>query len=279
MIEFKNLDLKLEPNSLLVNPKIQIPRLVDADITIEAFVITASSGVQLFDLSVDPIHFNGRDINTLDPKIIIRLNETLESSKAAGSLIKGAILAQPSILDIGLQFAGDGGLNTLFSILKLSIPIDKLLWDKPTATLSAKAQSINSSTDATINWRFLNGGLNVDDCIRISINSFIKILFPVNVAIPYFAIDVGLDDIEALKLSIEGLNLAANADAANNLAVSARFGGDSKLPLKLATLLNAFFTSKPDIPGDLVIKGITSINDRIFNRSQSIICIFSFSKY
>ncbi|KAJ3222530.1 hypothetical protein HK099_002203 [Clydaea vesicula] len=259
-------------NTINIQPNITIPAFLKAKVNVMPFTaaISDDNGVKLIDLSLGAISLTGSGPQTLAPPIKLVLNPAPEAAAALGKVGQNLISVQPAYLSVGkIEFqslAGKAdnlsGLNQMFSVLRIRIPLLKLVDKSPGPKfLIAPGNSKATENDAKalppkILLSLIGGGISATgNSIIIKLDSTLASLLPVQASIPYLALRLGLDKIEdAVKVELTGLALKKGSHALNN-TLEITFGSNNQLPPKFANIINSFL-KKEEIKTDIVIGGL-----------------------
>lgn len=121
------------------------------------------------------------------------------------------------------------------------------------ANIALGAQTA-SSLDPLLGLSLLGGRVTVaDDTITISLDIDAKSLLPIEAALPFLSLRVGIDEGDAIKLSVYGLELKAGVNRVEN-TVELTFSKDPSLPGKMGQLVGSFLNGTL-IENELLVQG------------------------
>jgi hypothetical protein len=182
-----------------------------------------------------------------------------------GKIISRAAVAQLSFISLGkIKFDGPemGAMNRLASLVRVRLPVDQLIYpsdDAPPFSLAPANNAMGaqsaSSPQPLLDLSVLGGSASVqDDTITISIDIDANSIVPIEAALPYFSLRVGIDNGDAVKLSVHGLEIKAGVNRVTN-TIEIEFSKDPSLPGKMGELVSAFI-EKTLITNELIIQGV-----------------------
>jgi hypothetical protein len=253
---FNFVDIKValeEENTIRASPNVTLTGFIDAKVRIAPFTagILSESDRSLANVSVDAISFEGELAQSLTPGIALSLSDDVEAADDVGSLLRKMVYNSKSLLGIGnIVFQGDAeeyaAMNRLFQIVRIQIPLQKIIWkgDGPSILIGpapGNAPGAQSASIPSIDLSLIDGSLSLTDqsSVAASLKWELASTLPFELILPYVALRLGLNEIDAVKLSVEGLALK-KGDRELNTDVDLAFGDDPLLPSLVVEVVDVF---------------------------------------
>lgn len=253
-------DLKIDllPNNLItVKPTVTIHKFIPAEINLApfSFQILSDDGLNLMNVAVDAINLNGTGKQTLSPQISIELNSTIPSAVAVGQVAQKLSSLSSAIIAIGnVKFNGPAGeidgLNRLFSIVRVRIPLDKVLFPKyavkssrfdvapANAHLKAADEILAHSPEFDLDMKLSEGDISVtENGVSLLLNYDIVSYLALDTSIPFLSLRVGIDDIDAIRVDLKDLSIHKGSQSVSN-SLDLIFSRDKQLPSKVESIVS-----------------------------------------
>ncbi|KAJ3074291.1 hypothetical protein HK102_005822, partial [Quaeritorhiza haematococci] len=296
-ITLDSLNILTHPNNTIdINPILHFSNFINFDIDLTPFtaVISSDAGVPLITALVPEIKLKGPGDLWTGPRLRLVLQDSEEAAVAAGKVVSTALLAVPSYFALGQisfnpRYIADpsgvqrnrtinemAGLNRLFSILRVRVPLTKLFFNQialPLFTLDsarpktpgaggaarpgAPARKLHKRAPGdpllglTLDYAELNA---TERGLTLRADTSISSSLPIFADLPFVALRVGLADGDFVRLVITGLGIS-NVTKTLQIGVDLSFSPDERVPGRAADLVNAVLNGS--IPTtDLVVQGL-----------------------
>lgn len=263
----EKLKLDFQPNNFInLSSSLTVPEFMNVNISILPFsaVLFSATGEKFVECSCSELSISGREQQHISPSFGFHLSDTLQSADSMGELIRDIVNTGRGLVSIGrIAFKGPSsdlaGLNRLFEIIKVNIPLEKIFGSSSQSTAGTPLLDLE----------LLNAAFSVsENSISAKTNWQLISLIPLEANLPFLAIRMGLDDVDAAELFIPNIATKLGLTSIVN-QISLLFSTNSLLPGKIASAFNSLRGSSTGI--EAVFQGIQfgpskELSYTLFNR-------------
>ncbi|KAJ3106297.1 hypothetical protein HDU96_008274 [Phlyctochytrium bullatum] len=161
-------------------------------------------------------------------------------------------------LKIDIQFFLEKVIK--FIVDKLNQLVDQFLANIPAGQLGDIGKggpiTVNLGQGIEIVLNNLDAKLAANDNINIRLDAGLKFPFSVQATVPYFTVELDLDEVKAIGTRVQGINVKGGSVSQLNLGAGLSVFDSDPLADRVAAIASAFFGSK-DLPGNLRLVGVT----------------------